>query len=244
MFETAVVHARGRSREQRAGLFTVSIAAHTVVAAALVFAGIQSLQFPTNAPNQMGRWIPVAAPPVPPALGTPRPAHPSPQPPAAPRAAAPQTVSAPQTIPDQIQPASSSTVAADPNASNVGDGPIGETTGVEGGINTETPVAKPEPPPARVYTQAEVSNPPVVIRRVAPEYPAIAQRMRLSGWVVVEGIIDKSGRIHEPKVVASSFNAFEKPALDAVQQWEFRPGILRGESVDTLFQLKVTFTLH
>ena len=242
MFETAVVQFRHR-KQSRAGLLTISLAAHTVVGAALVLAGIQSLQFPTNAPNQMGHLYDIAPPPVPPALGTPHPAHPSAQP-AAPRtpAAAPRDAP-PLTIPEHVAPVTPDAIGPASSDTNASDGPIGSPIGVKDSISTEVPVAQPVTPP-RVYATSEVTNPPVAIKRVSPDFPTVAQRMRLSGWVVVEGIIDTTGRIREPRVVASSFSAFEKPALDAVQQWEFRPGMLRGAAVDTLFQLKVTFTLR
>jgi TonB family protein len=54
-------------------------------------------------------------------------------------------------------------------------------------------------------------------------------------------VIDKSGRIRDVHVVNSTFSAFEQPAIDAVQQWLFAPGTLKGEPVDTIFELTVKF---
>ena len=85
---------------------------------------------------------------------------------------------------------------------------------------------------------------PVVIRRVLPEYPRVAVLGRINGWVIVECIIDKTGHIRDAKVLKSSFAAFERPALDAVQEWVFSPGTLHGQAVDTIFDLTVTFQVR
>ena len=67
---------------------------------------------------------------------------------------------------------------------------------------------------------------------------------RVNGWVIVECIIDKTGHIRDARVIKSSFTPFEQPALDAVQQWVFSPGTLRGQPVDTIFDLTVAFQVR
>jgi protein TonB len=244
MFETAVISVQHR-RAPRAGLFTISVAAHTVVVAALILAGIQSLQFPNHAPNQLSRYS-IAAPPPPIQQGSPQ-ARPAQQ--QAARTQQPRTLVAPRTdvaphvIPDKTVPLSDAT-ATGPIDPNLPAGPSSDVVGSPDGVKDGFPIAQPPALPTRIYTTAEVNSPPVAIKRVSPDFPLAAQRMRLSGWVVVEGVIDRSGHIREPHVVGSSFAAFERPALDAVSQWEFKPGMLHGDAVDTLFQLRVTFTLH
>ena len=66
----------------------------------------------------------------------------------------------------------------------------------------------------------------------------------ISGSVVVECVIDKSGHIRDVHVAHSTFGAFEQPAVDAVQQWLFTPGTLNGQPVDTIFQLTVQFVVR
>jgi TonB family protein len=61
--------------------------------------------------------------------------------------------------------------------------------------------------------------------------------------VVVECIIDKTGRVRESHVVSSTSPLFNQSAVDAVQQWQFAPGSLHGNAVDTIFDLTVTFHL-
>ena len=84
---------------------------------------------------------------------------------------------------------------------------------------------------------------PVVIKRVSPPYPPLAVRAHMNGFVIVECIIDRTGAIRDAKVVKSSSMMFDQAALDAVQQWQFAPGTLHGQAVDTIFDLTVTFTI-
>jgi protein TonB len=253
MFETAVVRAQTQAAPRRVGMLSASIAVHTFVGAAIIIASLHSLQFPTNAPRQTEFLIPVATPQI--QLGDQhggRLAQPKPKQAAAalPKVQTAPADAAPQTIPQQ-------TVAAvDPNANasttpsdgGTNDGPIGngnrigDPNGVkDGGMPPDGQIVPSEP--AKIYKATEVT-PPVVITRVSPEYPRIAMNAHRSGFAIVECVIDNSGHIRDAHVVGSSWEPFEKPALDAVQQWIFKPGVLNGQAVNTLFELKVTFTLH
>ena len=77
--------------------------------------------------------------------------------------------------------------------------------------------------------------------RVQPFYPKLALTARMNGTVIVECIIDKTGRVREAHVVRSTSTLFDQTAVDAVQQWQFAPGSLHGQAIDTIFDLTVTF---
>jgi len=83
-----------------------------------------------------------------------------------------------------------------------------------------------------------------VIRRVEPLYPRAMLLGHINGVVVLQCIIDKSGHVRDVRVESSSFAAFEQPAIDAVQQWVFMPGTLRGQPVDVIFELTVRFQVR
>jgi TonB family protein len=66
--------------------------------------------------------------------------------------------------------------------------------------------------------------------RVAPTYPEIARRMRISGVVKLEATVDAEGRVTEVKMISgNSLLAFA--AEDAVRKWKFEsgPGIAKVE---------------
>ncbi|MEA2328097.1 MAG: hypothetical protein QOE68_3056, partial [Thermoanaerobaculia bacterium] len=149
-------------------------------------------------------------------------------------------------IPEQVQPAAAiePVVTAGVTTTTEGGGGTGEALGVPdgvaGGIGTEG-AGSGDVAPMRPIGEVKA---PVIVRRVLPDYPSVAVRGRINGWVIVECIIDKTGHIRDARVLKSSFAAFEQPALDAVQQWVFSPGSLHGQPVDTIFDLTVTFQVR
>ncbi len=108
----------------------------------------------------------------------------------------------------------------------------------------------PEPPPAL----EETSNGPYVVggevtapvRLFAPEprYTEIARKVRVQGRVIVEAIIDETGRVVETKVVKSLPMGLDQAAVDAISQWRFEPGTLRGKPVPVRYNLTINFRLR
>jgi protein TonB len=235
MFETAVV--RTRAAERRYSWLTLSLAAHTAAVAAVLAASIATVRLPDQAPRLMVSFIPISDP-SPPALGTPNPT------PARPRAVAataprvpvaPIPMTAPTVIPDTITPAAAA--VSDPGPATTTGVPDGSTIG----IGTQSPSTSVAPDATGPLPIGNGVKSPVVLHRVEPIYPPLAIRAHISGSVVLECIIDKSGRIRDVRVENSTFGAFEQPAIDAVRQWLFAPGTLNGQAVDTIFQLTVRF---
>jgi len=236
MFETAVV--RSRALDRRFSWLSFSLAVHSAALAAVLAASLTATSLPDSAPKMMIPFIPAVAPP--PALGTPNPAPARPRaaaPAAAPRVAvAPIPVVAPSIIPDAVVPIADS---QQPSSS------IGLPIGSEIGIGAEAPSSDSiAPDAAGPLPIANGVKAPVVIRRVEPIYPMVALRAKMAGTVVLQCIIDKSGKIRDAHVVSSTFAAFEQPATDAVLQWLFAPGTLRGQPVDTIFELTVKFQVR
>jgi protein TonB len=84
---------------------------------------------------------------------------------------------------------------------------------------------------------------PVVILQPAPTYPPSAASRNIKGWVVVEFTVSKSGRVEDPRIVASEPDGiFDKAVLKAVKGWKYKPAMLGGEPVTThSMQVKLTF---
>jgi protein TonB len=149
-------------------------------------------------------------------------------------------------VPDHTEVAQSATTSSG-DATTTGnetgsDQPLGVPWGVPNGVGVDGPatatVAAEPDVPLRIVGDVKA---PVVIRRVAPLYPKLAINARMNGTVVVECIIDKTGRVREAHVLRSTSTMFDQAAVDAVQQWKFAPGSLHGNAVDTIFDLTVTF---
>ncbi len=59
--------------------------------------------------------------------------------------------------------------------------------------------------------------------RVAPVYPEIAKRMKITGLVKVEATVDAQGKVTDVKEVSGN-HMLAMAAADAVRQWKFAPG--------------------
>ena len=71
--------------------------------------------------------------------------------------------------------------------------------------------------PARAADEREIKS------RVAPVYPELAKRMKITGAVRVEATVDSEGKVTEVKAVGG--NQMLSPAAEAaVRQWKFAPG--------------------
>jgi TonB family protein len=59
--------------------------------------------------------------------------------------------------------------------------------------------------------------------------------------VVVDFIVDTTGRVRNPVAVRSTHEAFSGHAVLAVRQWVFEPGLRNGQLVNTHMQVPVLF---
>ena len=129
-------------------------------------------------------------------------------------------------------------------------GPIGVPGGVPGGIWVSQKVQPPPPPPVlpKPTTPQAVRISSTVQRaklthKVVPAYPAIAKQAGVSGVVKIEAIIARDGSIKQLKAL-SGHPLLIRPALEAVQQWRYRPTLLNGEAVEVFTQIEVRFVLR
>jgi protein TonB len=81
-----------------------------------------------------------------------------------------------------------------------------------------------------------------LIRRVQPEYPSLARQARIQGQVVLQAVISKQGAIENLRVL-SGHPMLVRAAIEAVQQWRYRPYVLNGEPVEVETRVTVNFVL-
>jgi protein TonB len=93
--------------------------------------------------------------------------------------------------------------------------------------------------PLRVGGQVKA---PIVISRVDPQYPAIARENKIEGIVIVEAIVDREGRVRDVRVLKPLPFGLDQAAVDAVQQWIFKPATYQGQPVDVILNLTVSFS--
>jgi protein TonB len=92
--------------------------------------------------------------------------------------------------------------------------------------------------PVRDYDRA-----PRLIRSVKPRYPQEAFVKKIQGVVVLEILIDASGRVVDARVL-QSIPLLDAAAIAAVKQWVFQPAARRGRPVPTLANAPITFRIY
>jgi TonB family protein len=112
-------------------------------------------------------------------------------------------------------------------------GVIGGTKGLRAGTLEE----KAE----RAFNPNEIDQKPRVMFQAAPVYPAEMRDKTMEGVVSVLFIVDAAGKVVNSRVEKSNHPAFEKPALSAVKQWKFEPGIKGGQRVACKMRVSIRF---
>lgn len=107
------------------------------------------------------------------------------------------------------------------------------------------PVVAPLPP--RVSVPIRVAGevrPPERIFSPPPVYTEVARAARLQGTVVLDAVIETSGRVTDVNVLRGMPLGLSEAAVEAVSQWRFRPATLNGEPVAVIYTLTVHFELR
>jgi TonB family protein len=82
----------------------------------------------------------------------------------------------------------------------------------------------------------------LILHKVDPVYPEDAREAGISGAVVMATMIDDQGKITKLTVVSGP-EKLRDAALDAVNQWTYKPYLLNGKPVFVQTQITVNFTI-
>ena len=86
-------------------------------------------------------------------------------------------------------------------------------------------------------------DPAMLLRRVEPVYPPLAIQIHREGRVELRAIIGTDGNIQSLQVVAGD-PLFVQSAVDAVQQWHYKPTVLNGQAVEIDTYITVVYTMR
>ena len=93
-------------------------------------------------------------------------------------------------------------------------------------------------------SEGTVDTKPRVASRTPLEYPRIAIKKRIAGYVIVNLLIGKDGNVEVAKVLeASPPGIFDAVALRSVRSWRFAPAKYKGNPVKVWAKQKVRFKL-
>jgi TonB family protein len=82
---------------------------------------------------------------------------------------------------------------------------------------------------------------PVLISKVEPQYTEEARQAKLNGTVFLYVEVGPDGMAHNIKVQRPLGMGLDEKAIEAVQQWRFRPGMKDGKPVTVAATIEVNF---
>jgi TonB family protein len=113
--------------------------------------------------------------------------------------------------------------------------------GKNNGPRPPQPVAETHPRPQIVHMTS--LDPAMLIHRVEPVYPPLARQVHREGRVELRAIIGTDGSIQFMQVVSGD-PLLARSALEAVQQWHYKPTILNGQPVEIDTYITVVYTMQ
>ena len=116
-----------------------------------------------------------------------------------------------------------------------------------GPLEDEDPAEFQVPADAVLHDKSNIASPVnfvegSLIKKVQPIYPSIALESRTEGVVILHGVISKQGRIIKVQVLGGP-PMLRQAAIDAVEQWEYRPYRFNGAPVEVETTIKIPFLL-
>jgi TonB family protein len=79
-----------------------------------------------------------------------------------------------------------------------------------------------------------------LVHKVAPEYPAEAERKGIHGDVVLRALVGQDGHVKSVEKISGN-PILAKAAIHAVRQWVYEPTLIHGRPVDVHLTVTVSF---
>jgi len=79
--------------------------------------------------------------------------------------------------------------------------------------------------------------------QASPVYPFKLKLNKVSGEAVIAFLVTTKGRTEQVQVVRATHRGFADAAIAAVKQWQFKPAIKDGKTVNCQMTLPIAFNL-
>jgi len=150
-------------------------------------------------------------------------------------------IQAPRQIPDRLWIPNTQEPTGSVGQIDLSGGPSG-TLGPDNPFGHGThPDVRPAEPAATQHVSSVLMQ-GMLVYKVIPTYPVVAQAIHASGTVVLQATISRTGTIENLRVVSGPA-LLQQAAREAVKQWRYRPYILNGQPVEVETTVNVQFTL-
>lgn len=233
MFEDSTFESMGTIRTRSPRWMLATFAANSIVLLALI---LIPLIYPQALPRMFTSILMTApAPPV---------EEPEPRPAPAVTTTHPEVQSAsfqpPSVIPKSIPAGNEPEASSNLNLADLA--PSG--TGNPGSVfNSHTPITVVQAEPKKPVRVSSSVVEGLLVYKVTPSYPSIAKATGTQGTVMLQATISARGSIENLRVVSGPA-LLQQAALDAVQQWRYRPYLLNGQPIEVETTVQVVFKLN
>ena len=95
-----------------------------------------------------------------------------------------------------------------------------------------------------LFNISELDRIPEAIVQTPPTFPYSLKEESPSARVRLGFIVSSKGDVIMPYVISSTHRGFERPALDAVLKWKFKPGMRGGRKVNTRVEQPIDFKVE
>ncbi len=97
------------------------------------------------------------------------------------------------------------------------------------------------PTPVPIF---EVSNLPRFVHRASPIYPPAMKQQGKEGTVMIEALVDATGKVRYVEVLQSAGEMFDQAAIQAIQSSTLIPANTNGKPVPVLLRVPIRFRLR
>lgn len=91
------------------------------------------------------------------------------------------------------------------------------------------------------FSLTDLDEKPRLVGQVKPSYPPELKRQKVDGRAVVFFIVDRQGRVMQPRIEDATHPAFGQAALDAIRQWRFEPAKRDGNAAAARQRISISF---
>jgi TonB family protein len=97
----------------------------------------------------------------------------------------------------------------------------------------------PPAPPTRIGGDVAQAN---LVVQTPAVYPPLAAAARVQDYVILQAVIGKDGKVGNLTILRGH-PLLNEAALQAVQQWQYKPQLLNGQPIDVITTVTVDFSL-
>ena len=98
-------------------------------------------------------------------------------------------------------------------------------------------------PIAGVHKVSAGVTAPSLLHKVEPEYTEEARMARVQGMVIVQVVVGTDGLAHDARIVKGLGLGLDGQTLEAISQWQFKPGVKDGQPVKVAATIEVNWRL-